>query len=232
VLAAAIGCAFATAGYRRLLAASIDTRPLADNLLVQIDAVWYLVAHPLLSLRTNIDPELPSRIALAPDLVVQGALLAAVAASGVWQLRRRPWVALGILWFFLHLLPTNSILPRSDPANDRHLYLAMIGPAILIATVLQNVKGRRAASAAAFALALLLGAATVQRNRDYRSEVALWQATAAASPDKARVWNNLGYAQALAGNRPAARSAYERALALDPAHVKARYNLEALHPGE
>jgi hypothetical protein len=34
---------------------------------------------------------------------------------------------LGILWFFLHLLPTNSVLPRYDVLSERNLYLPSIG---------------------------------------------------------------------------------------------------------
>jgi hypothetical protein len=228
VLGGAVAAAAATPGYRRLLGASVETRTLKENLLTQIDAVWYLITRPLLGLHTNIDPDLPVRAALAPDLLLQGAVLVAMLAAGFWQLRHRPWLGFGILWFFLHLLPTNSVLPRLDAVNDRQLYLALIGPALVLAQLLWNVTGRRGTAAATAAFAIILGSATVLRNHDYRSEVALWQATAAASPGKARVWNNLGYAYALAGNRPAAAAAYERALALDPAHVKARYNLDAL----
>jgi protein O-mannosyl-transferase len=68
----------------------------------------------------------------------------------------------------------------------------------------------------------------VLRNGDYRDEVSLWKATAAASPSKPRVWNNLGYAERLAGNTAAARAAFERALALDPDFDTARHNLNAL----
>jgi tetratricopeptide (TPR) repeat protein len=50
----------------------------------------------------------------------------------------------------------------------------------------------------------------------------------AGSPGRARAWNNLGYAYALAGDHERARDAYRRALAIDPSHVKARWNLEAL----
>ena len=52
----------------------------------------------------------------------------------------------------------------------------------------------------------------------------------AASPDKARPWNNLGYAYAQAGDIEAARHAYRRALAIDPGHLRARYNLRRLEP--
>jgi len=66
------------------------------------------------------------------------------------------------------------------------------------------------------------------RNRDYADEVTLWRATIAASAGKARPWNNLGVALAQRGDVAAARQAYERALALDPADIKARVNLELL----
>jgi tetratricopeptide (TPR) repeat protein len=155
-------------------------------------------------------------------------VLGLAVAVALRQLHRRPWLAFGVLWFFLHLLPTNSILPRLDPANDRHLYLALLGPAFLLAAVLWKVTGRRTASAVALAGVLLLATATIARNHDYRTEVSLWKATAATSASKARVWNNLGYAHGVEGNRAQAQAAYRRALELDPGHVKARYNLEAL----
>jgi tetratricopeptide (TPR) repeat protein len=127
----------------------------------------------------------------------------------------------------LHLAP-GAVLPRLDVANDRQLYLAMLGPAILVAGGLWTLHRPRMAAAVTLALTVLLGGATLARNGDYRSEVALWRATVARSPGRARVWNNLGYAYALAGDHEGARDAYRRALAIDPAHVKARWNLDAL----
>jgi Flp pilus assembly protein TadD len=70
------------------------------------------------------------------------------------------------------------------------------------------------------------------RNHDYRSEIALWESTVRDSPTKARVWNNLGYAYRLAGDRDAARRAYVKALELDPNHRKAHYNLQSLDRGD
>ncbi len=77
-------------------------------------------------------------------------------------------------------------------------------------------------------LAAVLGAATIARNRDYATEIALWEATVRTAPSKARAWNNLGYAYEQAGRRADARSAYERALSLDPDQYKARSNLHLL----
>ena len=117
-------------------------------------------------------------------------------------------------------------------ANDRQLYLALIGPAAILAAAIWGVLPRRAALVSAGILALALGGATAMRNADYRTEVSLWEATVRVSPHMARAWNNLGYAYQLAGDAEAARLAYRRALGLDPFHVKARANLEALSRGD
>jgi tetratricopeptide (TPR) repeat protein len=229
VLAAFALAVLVIPGYRRLLYSSLGTRPLVDNLLAQIDGVGYLLASPLLRLRVNIDPDLAVPAAFTPALAAKGMLLLALVALGFVLLRRAPWVGVAILWFFLHLAPTNSVLPRVDVANDRQLYLALLGPAALFAAVLSRLPARPAAALGAL-LALTLGVFTVARNRDYRDEIALWTATVAASPAKARPWNNLGYALAQAGDIEAARHAYRRALALDPTHLRARFNLRMLEP--
>jgi protein O-mannosyl-transferase len=104
--------------YWRLLGASLETRSLGDNLLSQIDGQWYLITRPLLGLVLNIDPDVPVRTEWELDLVRKGAVLIALVGIGVWQWRRRPWLGFGLLWFFVHLLATNSFLPRTDVADD------------------------------------------------------------------------------------------------------------------
>jgi tetratricopeptide (TPR) repeat protein len=218
----------ATPGYRRLLWHSLSIRPPAESLLTQIDGAFYLLTRPLLLLQVNIDPGLAARESLTADLAVKAVLLCGLLAAGLLSLKRRPWVGVGLVWTLLHLVPTNALLPRLDVANDRQLYLAMLGPALLLAGELWARAPRPLAAGATVGLALILAAATVARNGDYATEVALWTATVARSPHSARAWNNLGYAQQLAGNLDGAGRAYERALALDAGHTKARWNLEAV----
>ncbi len=214
--------------YWRLLGSSLETRTLGANLLTQIHGQWYLVTRPLLALVLNIDPDLAVRTAWAPDLAARGAALLGLIAIGLWQWRARPWIGFGLLWFFVHLLATNSFLPRTDVANDRALYPALIGPAVIVAVAVWRFVPRTLSTLAIALLAVVLGASTVQRNRDYRSEVALWEATAASSPGKGRVWNNLGFARQQLGDFERARTAYERAIALDPGDYRAIVNLSAL----
>ncbi len=215
--------------YREFLLGSLGARAIDDNLWSQIGALRYLLELALLWRVPNIDPELAEAQGYAPSLLLQA--LAGLALLVLALRSRRPWLGWGLLWFVLQLLPTNSLLPRNDLVNDRQLYLAGIGlwTALAVELASRGLLRRPWLAASGIAgLALVIGAATVARNRDYGSEVALWRATTLASPGKARPWNNLGYALQLAGCRQQALMAYERALALDPEHERARHNRDAL----
>ena len=158
-------------------------------------------------------------------------VLAALLAAGIFALKKRSPAGFGILWFFLHLVPTNSVIPRLDVANERQLYLASWGLFLAAATGLDLLPEKRDArwkTAAAVVLIAALGMFTVFRNTVYRSEVALWEDTVRKSPAKARAWNNLGYAYDLAGRIPDAEAAYLGALRIDPGYALARGNLKVL----
>jgi tetratricopeptide (TPR) repeat protein len=142
---------------------------------------------------------------------------------GILNLRRRPWIAFGILWFFLQLAPTNSIVPRLDVANDRQLYLASWGLFLALCIQLRHLPNLAFAG-----IALLFAAASIVRQLDYRDEIVLWESSVALAPWNARGHNNLGYAYQLAGRPADARREYQAALLIDPRHAKARMNLHFL----
>lgn len=215
---------FVHPAYRVLMADSAGLNNLAGNLANQLHAVVWLLRQWWLPLWPNIDPDLPLSRGLG-DSLPQAALCAALLLAMLSSWRRRPWIALAIVWLFVQLLPLHLFLPRIDVANERQMYLAGWPLALALGAELAlRLEPRRFMVATA---ALLLGAAvlTVDRNRDYRSEIALWQATVRHSPDKARPHNNLGYAYRLAGRTDEARAEFRRALQLDPNYIKARGNL-------
>lgn len=206
--------------YREMLEASLALRPPLEQLGLQLGALVRHLGVLTLAVPPNIDPQ------VTPLPAGAGFAVLAAAGAGVALLRVQLWYALALLWFLLHLAPTNSILPRLDAANDRQLYLASLGPLALAGFALSVLPRARAVLATVVAIVLATG--TVLRNLDYRSEAALWSDTVGKSPGSARAWNNLGYAYQLEGRREEARAAYERALALDPENLKARVNLRGL----
>lgn len=214
--------------FRHLIDVSLATRSPAAQGLAQIEALRYFVTGPL-RLTPNLDPDLtvPSSPVLAHLLWGAGGLL--IVSLALWTtIARRSWTAGGLLWFFLMLAPTNSLMPRLDVASDRHLYPALIGLAWAAGSLLQPA---RAGRCLLWLLVPLLATALLIRNEDYRSATALWVRTAAQSPGKSRVWNNLGIACQQEGRPDCARLAFTEAIRLDPDNARAGANLHFLdHP--
>jgi tetratricopeptide (TPR) repeat protein len=226
----AVAVLFAHPLYGTRLVPALDWESVRNNALSQVDAIAYLVLRLVRIYPLDIDPDLRFATEWNLTLAVEAMLLAGIVVAAVLSRKRRPWWALAAAWFAIHLLPTNSLLPRPDLANDRHLYLACVGPFMAVGIeVARAVRGRRApAWAAASVVASILATATVLRNRDYASEVALWEQTATVSPGKPRVFNNLGVAYEQAGRRDLAETAYREALRLHPGYDLARANLARL----
>jgi tetratricopeptide (TPR) repeat protein len=218
--------------YGGLLQFSAETRSLRQNILSQIKGIHYLFSRFLWLPGLNIDPDLPVISRWTPLLSLQAVTLSFTLVLGMVTVKKKPWLGFGILWLFLHLLPTNSFIPRLDIANERQLYLSGFGLYLLAgqgATRLWERMPRRR-SLVCWGLALVffvLITATIQRNNTYRNEIALWQDTVRKSPYKARVYNNLGYAFFLAGRYGEARQAYTVALRIKPDWTLARNNLTA-----
>jgi hypothetical protein len=238
VAALALALAAALPRYRMLLQTSLDLYgsrfDAGQALLTQAQALAWLAGQASGGCRLNADPALPVVGALQAGPALMLLLL---AAGLVRALRTRHPLGFGLLWALLWLAPTNSLLPRLDAANDRQLYLALVGPAWGLACSAQAwaVGGRRRGAAVAFAglaVLALLGAATAARQRVYASEVTFWRDVVEQSPHNARAQNNLGYALALACDAAGARAAFERALALAPADPQPRLNLAWLASGQ
>jgi protein O-mannosyl-transferase len=230
LLLAALLAASAVPRYRVLWETSLGTRDLVLNLATQVKAVAYLAGQLLRPDRLNADPALPVVPGLDASVWLHGAVLAALLGAGLWAMSRHRVSGFAVVWFFLWLAPTNSLLPRLDVANDRQLYVAMIGPAFALACLLA---GRASAwrRTGVVVVALALGAATFQRNLVYRNEVVFWADVTHKSPHHARAFANLGFALASACRPAEARSAFQVALALDPGHVQAAVNLQLLQTG-
>jgi hypothetical protein len=151
-------------------------------------------------------------------------------AVGIMGLRRWPAAAFAILWFFLSLAPTNSFIARLDVANDRQLYVALIGPAWLLGHGIARL--RLPAWMPILPLALLFCLGTAVRNRVYATELTFWQDVVAKSPHNTRAWNNLGMAEAIACQPDAARDSFDEAVRRDPRFVQPQVNLALLEKGE
>jgi hypothetical protein len=231
--------------YVYLFRYSLQLRGWYENLLTQANTVAYSITLFVRPARLNFDHDLPlySSILQGPTLFSIAALAGLVAAAVVLA-RRAPLVSFGILWFFVHLLPTNSILPRYDLLSERNLYLPSIGlylAGVASAVALSRRLGARlgtgggsswlvrsgVAARRSMLAALVVGlvALTVSRNAVYADEVTFWSDAAGKSPRKARPHTNLGRAFYVAGDLDRAIEQFRIALTLDRLDQVAQQNL-------
>ncbi len=255
VVAIAVAGGLLSPRYREMVIASLRLRSFADNLATQHRATGWLSAQLVRPWRSNADPALETARGVGGFEVAGIALLLLLlVAAGIallrWPVRQRlaafrpgaslrPVAGFALLWFLLWLAPQGWWLPRPEPASERQLYLALLGPAWFLGCALTSWKRalrssaawRRLPAATTLALLALLLGFTARRSLDYASEVAFWSDVLERSPHNARAWNNLGYALATRCDAAGAEQAFLQALALAPGDFRAGANLRLLREG-
>jgi tetratricopeptide (TPR) repeat protein len=142
----------------------------------------------------------------------------------IWLvIRRRQKAALfGLIWCAINYAPISNIVPiPSDAITERFLYMPAVGFFVILGALVQSLNARvrtRWAVSAAVAVIVLLGASvTVQRNRDWRDNYALYLSGVKNDPASAEAHCNLGTALLQdKGDIEAARQEWETTLNIDP----------------
>ena len=180
-------------------------------------AVW---PHPLIFDRGMTMLQHPADA--APYALVV-AILLVFSAVALW---RWPAVGFACAWFLLILAPTTSFIPLAfQPMAEHRAYLSLVAVVCTGVLCAYRFLGRKSAVLLT-ALAVLLGWLSFQRNKDYRSELAIWGDTVAKQPDNPRAHVNLGVALAkIPGRERDAVSEYDAALRIDPDYPEAHNNL-------
>jgi len=143
-----------------------------------------------------------------------GALLAALTALALAQLRRRPWLAVGWLWFLGVLVPMVGLVQVGGQAlADRYSYLPAIGLSLIAAAGAAELAERRprARSGVAAACALLVAAsagATWRQVGIWRDNRTLYGHAVAVTRDNVVAATNLAWVLATSAD-PADRDGAE-----------------------
>ena len=132
-------------------------------------------------------------------------------------------VAFGLAWFGITLLPTSSVFPLAEVANEHRLFFPLMGfvPAAIwgVEVVARRVPVARRALLASIALAAFaLAYGTHVRNRAWKSEETLWLDVTQKSPGNGRGWMNYGLTQMEVGRYAEAKAAFDRAAGLTPSY--------------
>ncbi|MCU1381561.1 MAG: tetratricopeptide repeat protein [Acidobacteria bacterium] len=207
-------------------------------LLTQPFVIVHYVITLFLPLRLSADTQWPL-VANPFDLqVIIGAACIAAALGGAWLAARtretRP-IAFGILWFFVALLPTSSLVPLAEPMNDHRMFFPFVGLILAVVWGAWLAISRSASSArlpltaAAIVILLVMAYGTVQRNTVWRTEESLWLDATTKSPDNGRALMNYGVIQMNKGNLPGAADYFDRALRYTPDYSYLHVNIAVLN---
>jgi Flp pilus assembly protein TadD len=159
------------------------------------------------------------------DVWWQALLLLPLGAASLWAAWRGRMTGYLGFFFFAVLAPSSSFVPVATQTMSEHrVYLALAAVVTLVVTGLYATWGRKSLVALA-GLAVALGAATVQRNHAYRTELALWEDTVVKQPRNVRALAALAAVHQADGRLEEARALLEEAVRLAPASIEMRNNL-------
>jgi tetratricopeptide (TPR) repeat protein len=157
-------------------------------------------------------------------------LLLFISAVAILRARQQPFLAVGWFWFLGTLAPVIGLVQAGfQPMADRYTYVPLIGIFIMAAWGIPTAWTRWPQPGLVFGavVAGVLGfllAGTEAQLQYWRDSVALFSHTAAVTRNNILAEYNLAEALARRGDEAQAVVHYQRALAIEPNRVEARYN--------
>ena len=166
--------------------------------------------------------------------LVAGAtfLLLAVTVGAILLARRRPYLAVGWLWYLVTLLPVSGLVQvGSHSRADRYTYVPLIGVFLIVVWAGGELFSRwRSArwlpAALAAAVLLACGLCTQAQLRNWRNAESLFSHALEVTRDNYLAYNNVGYyLMHKYGRLDDAMECFRRAIRLYPNEVEALGNL-------
>ncbi|MBS1533415.1 MAG: tetratricopeptide repeat protein [Bacteroidetes bacterium] len=147
-------------------------------------------------------------------------------------------ISFGILWFFLALAPTSSIIPLGEVLNDHRMFFPFVGLVLSISWAIGLVvfklidrkilRNPNLLWIPVLLLFIACGYGTWKRNEVWHSEESLWQNVTLKSPKNGRGLMNYGNILEGEGRYAEAQLYFDRALQLTPDYSYLYVNIAVL----
>ena len=172
------------------------------------------------------------------QVIASTALLLAIFVAVLWLARRRPYLAVGWLWFCGMLVPAIGLVQVGiQSMADRYTYLPLIGLFIMLVWGLDELVPERTWRGQALAIAsvsLLAACAllTVRQIQFWRDSEALFIHAVQVTHGNYLAYNNLGFYLSSQGRTAEAMENYRLSLKINPAYEDALNNLGYAFAGQ
>jgi protein O-mannosyl-transferase len=210
------------------VAAGLDI-PLWQRPFVAGDALAFYMAKALLPLQLAADyGRTPQSVLQGPWVYVVWLVPAAVVTAAVVARRRWPWVLAGVGVLCLALLPALGLTPfdfqQYSTVADHYAYVAMLGPALLVAGFLSRPRRFLAYGLCGIAFVLLALQSSLQVLY-WNDNLSFWQHTLEVNRRSWLAHNNLGATYQTASRPTEAIWHYQQGLRLKPDDAAILINL-------
>jgi tetratricopeptide (TPR) repeat protein len=233
LLLSAASCALTVAAQSRAIASYFTWLPPGQKAMNALVSYAAYLGHFLLPSGLAVFyplAPLPEGIPLWKG-VAAALLLAALSALALREIRRRPWLPAGWLWFLGTLVPVIGIVRVGGAAMaDRYAYLPYLGLYFAAAWGIGELSSLRPAArrilpAAACAAVLLLGAAAFRQAGFWKDTETLFLHARAVTRGSFLLESNLGIYYGMMGRDDLALPHFEESVRLEPEYEDGRFNL-------
>jgi len=199
--------------------------PLFDRPRVAADAVTFYLSNLLVPIHLTVDYGRPPDWVVAHPFTWLTMLVALSVGFVIWQSRKIPFIPASAAAFIIPLLPVLGFVPFEyqyySTVADHYLYVALLGPALLFAYVLNRRPWRFFPTAILIACAVL----TFHQARYWQNTVTLFQHNLRVNPTSFAAHRNLAYEDVRNGIIPRAIDGFQQALTIRPDDAITHYDL-------
>ncbi len=215
-----------------------------DYLITQFYVITHYIGNFFLPVSLSADPDFKIITSITDLRVIGGIFVIMVmmvlAVFTFRNIRTRP-IAFGILWFFIALAPTSSLVPLYQMANDHRTFAPYIGLVLSIGwaislilykyedAITNKVIIKRLCIIVPVVIILAHAYGTYQRNKVWNSSETLWYDVTLKSPENGRGLMNYGLSQMEKGKFDVAMQYYTKALIYVPYYSFLHINMGILH---
>ena len=159
-------------------------------------------------------------------------LVAGVVIFGAVMFKKSRLVSFSIAWFFIAILleVVHPCFVNKGVLYEHWLYVAMVGFALFLPAVFDRwIEGLRFRKILMLSLILIFSLLTFERNKVWRSDIALWQDNIRKEPQNPIGYFGLGAALGRSGGHPEEILFYQKAVSLDPYYYEAFNNMAVIY---
>lgn len=209
--------------------------PRWDYFISQFEVVGHYIYNFILPIDLSVDPDFKATPEFTRAKLIGLIVIGALHAIGIFSLTKKTLIPIGfgIAWFFVCLVPTSTINPLYQVANEHRVFLPYIGLCLSVGYAfylfyLRFTTLRKPVLILTFLVLAGHAYGTYQRNEVWGTSDSLWYDATIKSPNNGRGLMNYGLVLMRDGDYAGAEPYFQKAVELLPRWPYGHINMAIL----